>query len=100
MFLAVTYAQTFAEYTDSDTGISFWEATLPNATVGGGLRIGIALPEASSGLDDEYFGHWVAPLNNGTGWTGLSHFGPMTGSLLLLAWVDGHDILTSFRYAS
>lgn len=73
---------------------------MADATVAGGLQVGVALPDASSGLTDEYIGHLVAPISNGSGWTGLSHSGPMTGGLLLLAWADGTDIITSFRYAS
>jgi cellobiose dehydrogenase (acceptor) len=93
-------AQTFSSYTDSASGIVFWQAALAETQVAGGLQLGLALPDASSGLTDEYIGHIVAPTTDGAGWTGLSHLGSMTGSLLLVAWVDGTDILTSFRYAS
>lgn len=99
-FFSNAHAQSFAAYTDSSTGIEFWQATLNDATVAGGLQVGLALPDASSALTDEYIGRLVGPLTDGSGWTGLSHKSAMTESLLLVAWVDGTDIITSFRYAS
>ncbi|GAB7347298.1 hypothetical protein MBLNU459_g3382t2 [Dothideomycetes sp. NU459] len=99
-FLSSAYAQTFATYTDASTGIEFWQATLSDSDTTGGLQFGLALPPASAGLDYEYIGHFVGALTDGVGWSGLSHNGAMTSSLLLVAWPDGTDIKTSFRYAS
>lgn len=49
---------------------------------------------------DEYIGLLVVPRVTGGTWMGLSHYSEMTSSLLLVTWIDGSEIMTSFRYAS
>ncbi|KAI6869342.1 cellobiose dehydrogenase [Hortaea werneckii] len=94
-------AQTFKTYTD-DNGIEFWQSTFETSVGDGGAQFGLALPAAAqSGFEEEYIGHLVVPKGGDDGtWMGLSHMSGMTGSLLLLSWLDGDEIMTSFRYAS
>ncbi|OCL14160.1 cellobiose dehydrogenase, partial [Glonium stellatum] len=88
-------------YTDPTTNITFWRSTVASSSTNGGLQWAYALPGAAGGTNDEYIGMIVGSIRNGTaGWTGISHAGAMTNSLLLMAWVDGTSIRTSFRFAS
>nr|ADT70774.1 cellobiose dehydrogenase [Dichomera saubinetii] len=100
LLFPVVSAQTGAYYTDADTGIKFWQYTIPTAQTTGGFQFGLALPGEAGGTNDEYIGHLVGSRQDGAGWSGISHGGGMTSALLLLAWVDGETIKTSFRYAS
>ncbi|KAI1816291.1 hypothetical protein GGS20DRAFT_248754 [Poronia punctata] len=80
-------------YTDPDTGITFgtWEE--------GDMTIGLALPSDALDTDaTEYIGY----LKCASGWCGLSHgqSGQMTNALLLVAWNNGDEVLTSFRFAT
>ncbi|RMX83900.1 hypothetical protein D0869_04962 [Hortaea werneckii] len=94
-------AQTFKTYTD-DNGIEFWQSTFETSVGDGSAQFGLALPAASqSGFEEEYIGHLVVPKGGDAGtWMGLSHMSGMTSSLLLISWLDGEEIMTSFRYAS
>lgn len=61
----------------------------------------MALPPASdSSMTNEYIGRLVVPRMSSGTWMGLSHMSDMTDSLLLVTWLDGEDVMTSFRYAS
>ncbi|TDZ27319.1 Cellobiose dehydrogenase [Colletotrichum spinosum] len=89
-------------FTDPTTGITFnaWSAT--NAQTAGGLTYGFALPENALTVDaNEYVGYLQCASKNGqgTGWCGLSLGGTMTNKLLLMAWPNNGEILTSFRWA-
>ena len=103
LFLASgTLAQVFKPYTDSD-GIDFWQATWDTKVKGtnGDAQWGLARPPASeSSLKDEYIGRLVVPKRGDGTWMGLSHMSEMTSSLLLVTWLDGDNVQTSFRYAS
>ena len=93
-------AQTFAEYTDSN-GIKFWQASFNTQVGKGNAQWGMALPAAAeSSLTNEYIGHLVVPRAASGTWGGISHTSGMTNGLILLTWVDGTDIKTSFRYAT
>lgn len=102
-FLASTsaaLAQTFGSYTD-DNGITFWQATLSTGVGTGDGAFGMALPAASQEkYTDEYIGRMVATRPESGTWFGISHTSGMTSSLLLIAWVDGENVMSSFRYAS
>ncbi|KAF2202979.1 cellobiose dehydrogenase-like protein [Delitschia confertaspora ATCC 74209] len=96
----LTQAQDGQAYTDSLTGISFWRSTVDSARTKGGMQWGWALPEVAGGTNDEYIGILVGALQSGNkGWTGISHRGGMGNALLLMAWVDGTNVKTEFRYA-
>ncbi|KAI2628345.1 fungal cellulose binding domain-containing protein [Xylaria nigripes] len=97
-------------YTDPDTGITFDTWIVPDTATGptgistwGGMTIGFALPEDALTTDaTEFIGYFLCPSNSTTltGWCGISLGGPMTNSLLLLAYPHEDQVLTSFRYAT
>ncbi|KAL7627298.1 hypothetical protein AAE478_001487 [Parahypoxylon ruwenzoriense] len=97
-------------YTDSKTGITFNTWTVPDKADGGsgvsavgGLTFGVALPGDAMTVDATEFIGYLKCGSNGTttdAWCGLSFGGPMTNSLLLMAWPYEDQILTSFRFAS
>ncbi|KAI1394791.1 carbohydrate-binding module family 1 protein [Hypoxylon fuscum] len=97
-------------YTDSNTGIIFDTWTVPDKADGGsgvsatgGLTFGVALPENALTVDATEFIGYLKCGSNGTttnAWCGLSFGGPMTNSLLLMAWPYEDQTLTSFRFAS
>ncbi|KAK2754823.1 hypothetical protein FQN54_006716 [Arachnomyces sp. PD_36] len=95
---ALAQGSTEGNYTDPDTGIIF--ATQSSDMTEGGITLGWALPKDAATLAaTEYIGLVVGGINNGSGWTGISHGGQMPEALLLLSWADGTDVRTSFRYA-
>ncbi|KAF4549314.1 Dehydrogenase-like protein [Elsinoe fawcettii] len=99
LLAAVVVAQQ-ASYTDSKTGIKFWEQDLSAQAGPNGFKFGIALPATTqSQYQDEYIGHLVIGLNNGAGWGGLAHGGSMTNNLLLTVWPNAGKVMTSFRFA-
>ncbi|RWA11079.1 hypothetical protein EKO27_g4039 [Xylaria grammica] len=80
-------------YKDPGTGIQFgtWEQ--------GDMTIGLALPGDALTTDAT---EYVGILKCSTGWCGLSfgQSGQMTQALLLVAWANGDEVLTSFRFAT
>ncbi|KAH9908303.1 fungal cellulose binding domain-containing protein [Xylariomycetidae sp. FL2044] len=90
-------------YTDPETGIIFDTWLVPDSATEGGLTFGVALPEDALETDaEEFIGFLQCPSTSTTetGWCGLSFAGPMTNSLLLMAWPYEDQILTSFRFAT
>ncbi|KAK8229049.1 cellobiose dehydrogenase [Phyllosticta capitalensis] len=88
-------------YTDETTGIKFWQISIATSNTAGGFEFGFALPDkANAGNNDEYIGRIVGSRIKKAGWSGVSHAGGMTSSLLLLAWADDESVRTSFRYAT
>ncbi|KAI0134670.1 cellobiose dehydrogenase [Xylariales sp. AK1849] len=81
-------------YTDPTTGIEF--STWTEST---GYTFGLALPE--DGLTNNAT-EYIGLLRCTAGWCGLSHgeSGQMTQALLLVAWPDQDQVVTSFRYAT
>ena len=55
---------------------------------------------AQTAYRNEYIGHLVVPKVKAGTWMGLSHQSAMTGSLLLMTWLDDDEAMTSLRYAS
>ncbi|EFQ32394.1 fungal cellulose binding domain-containing protein [Colletotrichum graminicola] len=95
-------ATTPTVWTEPGTGIVFntWSAT--NAQTAGGMTYGFALPQDALTTDaNEYIGYLQCSSKNGqgTGWCGLSLGGSMTNQLLLTAWPNAGEVLTSFRWA-
>ncbi|KAI1113507.1 cellobiose dehydrogenase [Nemania sp. NC0429] len=91
--IRTSLAQEPVPYTDPATGIEFgtWEQ--------GDMTIGMALPADALTTDaTEYIGL----LKCSNGWCGLSHgeSGQMTQALLIVAWANGNEVLTSFRFAT
>ncbi|KAJ8123784.1 hypothetical protein ONZ43_g345 [Nemania bipapillata] len=88
-------AQDPVPYTDPGSGIEFgtWEQ--------GDMTIGMALPADALTKDaTEFIGYLKCAT--GAGWCGLSYgeSGQMTQALLMVAWANGEEVLTSFRYAT
>jgi cellobiose dehydrogenase (acceptor) len=87
-------AQTSSTYTDDKTGISFNGYTDPTT----GYRLGLALPENPT---TDFIAQIVAPVNlTGGGWGGFSMGQTMSGNLLVVAWPNGEEIVSSFRLAT
>ncbi|OLN93072.1 Cellobiose dehydrogenase 6 [Colletotrichum chlorophyti] len=85
-------------FTDPGTGIVFntW-------TGAAGITYGFALPSNALTTDaNEYIGYLQCASKNGqgTGWCGISLAGHMRNELLVTAWPNDGEILTSFRWAT
>jgi cellobiose dehydrogenase (acceptor) len=85
-------AQTAEPYTDEKTGIAFsgFQHT-------SGYKFGIALPENPT---TDFIAQVQAPITNGDGWAGFSMGQSMTGNLLVVAWPNEGEIVSSFRLAT
>ncbi|KAL1757668.1 cellobiose dehydrogenase [Schizophyllum commune] len=84
-------AQTGAQYTDPDNGITFWGITDASHSV----TYGYVFPETDTG---EFIGEIVSPIEGA--WVGVSPKGTMLNSLLLVAWANGGEVVHSARIAS
>ncbi|KAL5601056.1 hypothetical protein BROUX41_005885 [Berkeleyomyces rouxiae] len=90
-------------FTDTATGIVFNTWDIPSTQTQGGLTLGMALPSDALTTDaNEFIGilKCGSPNGKGTGWCGISFGGPMTQTLMMIAYPSGDDVLTSFRYAT
>ncbi|PHH55190.1 Cellobiose dehydrogenase [Ceratocystis fimbriata CBS 114723] len=90
-------------YTDTATGIVFNTWDIPTTTTQGGLTLGFTFPSDAFTTDaTEFIGilKCGSPNGKGTGWCGVSLGGPMTQTLMLVAYPNGEDVLTTFRYAT
>lgn len=85
---ALVGAQTATSYTDAKSGISF--QAYQHTT---GYFLGVALPESPAGNTDLI----VTIGGKGTGWSGASLAGPMKNALLVLAWPNTNETVSSFR---
>ncbi|KAK6613489.1 linoleate diol synthase [Botrytis cinerea] len=91
-FAARALAQTAASYVDANTGITFEGAT--DTT---GFQFGMAM-EANATSD--FIGQIVFPSTAGSGYGGVSLTGSMVGSMLIVAWPSGTDVIASLRETS
>ncbi|CAL3973404.1 unnamed protein product [Diplocarpon coronariae] len=82
-------SQSSAPFIDEATGITFQQVT------DGAFTFGIALPEASS---SDFIGRISA--TGAAGWAGISLKGPMTGSLMVVAWPNADRVVASLRLAT
>lgn len=108
--LSLAQSGTPVIYEDAETGIIFNTWPVPDRASGatgvstyGGLTFGMALPSDALEIDaTEFIGYLECASNSTTltGWCGLSMAGPMTGSLLLMAWPYENEVLTSFLFAT
>ncbi|KAI1180765.1 fungal cellulose binding domain-containing protein [Nemania sp. FL0916] len=97
-------------YKDSKTGITFDTWVVPDTASGaagtttvGGMTMGFAMPQDALTKDaNEFIGYLKCPSNSTvlTGWCGISMAGPMTNSLLIMAYPYDGQILTAFKYAT
>ncbi|KAL3469191.1 hypothetical protein BJX99DRAFT_265413, partial [Aspergillus californicus] len=103
-FLEPVLAQTSAPtvYTDPDTGIVFDTWTVAATSSAAGLTFGVALPEDALTTDStEFIGYLSCSTTTAsTGWCGLSLGGTMPSKLLLMAYPQDDEILTSFRFSA
>ncbi|TAQ89554.1 cellobiose dehydrogenase [Chlorociboria aeruginascens] len=102
-------------YTDPTTGIVFYTSVEVDGTFSGdgefttttvgGYTFGLALPENALTVDSyEYIGLIIGSIPNGTGWAGVVHgtqvSAGMPNHLMLIAWPNAGEIMTSFRYTT
>lgn len=86
--LATAASTTPVAYTDPNTDIDF---QLLNAN--GNFSVAIALPKT---IETDLIGQLVIPRG---GWGAVSFGGGMLNHLLLVAWANGEDIVSTFRVA-
>ncbi|KUI55306.1 Cellobiose dehydrogenase [Cytospora mali] len=86
-------ASVASAYTDPNTGIDF--QTYFSSSVD--YSFGLALPET---VESDFIGQLVVPLTDSAGWGGVSFGSGMLNHLLLVAWADGDDVVSSFREAT
>ncbi len=87
-----TTAQTTTAFTDPVTGIQFQRFFGAKTQ----FAFGIALPENPT---TDFIGQMTFPLTAAGGWGGISLADDMVGPLLLAAWPDGNNVVSSFRLA-
>ncbi|KAH8155796.1 uncharacterized protein LAJ45_00808 [Morchella importuna] len=87
----IVLAQSTTEYTDPTTGIIFQRFLTSSY---GGFSFGAVFPSAPT---NEFIGQIVGPIG---GWSGVSFGGGMNGNLLSVVWMNGNEIVQSFRMAS
>ena len=93
LFALQAVAQTSSPYTDAKTGIDFRGYTDART----GFTFGIALPENPT---TDFIAQVQAPITNGGGWAGFSMGQSMTGNLLVVAWPNDGEVVSSFRRAT
>ncbi|KAH8759951.1 hypothetical protein F5883DRAFT_619315 [Diaporthe sp. PMI_573] len=86
-------ATTATAYTDATTGIDFMQYSAN----GGAFTFGIALPET---IESDFIGQLVVPITKTGGWGAVSLAGSMLNHLLLVAWANGDEVVSTFRTAS
>lgn len=85
-------AQTASLYSDDKTGITF-----NGYQDESGYRFGIALPENPA---SDFIGQIVGPIDSSGGWAGVSMGSSMKEKLLVVAWPNGEEVISSFRKAT
>jgi cellobiose dehydrogenase (acceptor) len=85
-------AQTSSPYTDEKSGIDFQGFQHKS-----GFKFGIALPENPT---TDFIAQIQAPLTKGDGWAGFSMGQSMKGNLLVVAWPNEGEVVSSFREAT
>lgn len=85
-------ATTAAPYADPKTGIDF----MSYSANGGAFSFGIALPET---VETDFIGQLVVPITETGGWGAVSLAGSMLNHLLLVAWANGEEVVSTFRTA-
>ncbi|RPB01276.1 FAD/NAD(P)-binding domain-containing protein [Choiromyces venosus 120613-1] len=91
--MAFASAQSTEAYTDPATGIAYQQF---RTTAAGGFTFSIAFPSTPG---TEFIGQIVAP-RTADGWAGVSFGGGMNGNLLMVTWLNGNDVVSSFRMTS
>lgn len=90
----------WSSFTD-DNDIEFQNVNINSDVGSGDAQFGVVLPPAdATDVADEYIGRLVVPIPESGTWFGLAHSSGMTNNLILLAWPNGEDVMTDFRYAT
>ncbi|KAJ4354944.1 hypothetical protein N0V95_003353 [Ascochyta clinopodiicola] len=89
---ATAASTTPVAYTDPNTDIDF---QLLNAN--GNFSVAIALPET---IESDFIGQLVVPITKTGAWGAVSLGGGMLNHLLLVAWANGEEVVSTFRIAS
>ncbi|KAI5274967.1 FAD/NAD(P)-binding domain-containing protein [Aureobasidium subglaciale] len=84
------FAQSIA-YNDPNTGIDF----MSYEDTKSGARFGVATPET---LGADFIGQIVAPTTEG--WAGLDMSAQMANHILIVAWPNGDEVMSSIREAT
>jgi cellobiose dehydrogenase (acceptor) len=92
LFALHAAAQSATSYTDPNTGISF--NGLQHES---GYTLGYALP---SNPTTDFIAQIQAPIANGGGWAGMPLGQSMADNLLIVAWPNDGEVLSSFRLAT
>ncbi|KAK7189588.1 hypothetical protein DPSP01_001582 [Paraphaeosphaeria sporulosa] len=79
-------------YTDPNTGIDFQQYS----ATGVAFSLGIAFPET---LGSDLIGQLVVPITKTGAWGAVSLGGGMLNHLLLVAWANGEEVVSTFRTA-
>jgi cellobiose dehydrogenase (acceptor) len=87
---ATAYSSSPVAYTDPNSGIDFQLLT------NDGFSVGIALPES---IESDFIGQLVVPTTDKGAWGAVSLGGGMTNHLLLVAWANGKEVVSTFRIA-
>ncbi|KAI3393191.1 hypothetical protein diail_4647 [Diaporthe ilicicola] len=93
LFRMAAAATTSSAYTDANTGIDFQQYSAN----GGQFSFGMALPET---IESDLIGQLVVPITKTGGWGAVSFAGSMLNHLLLVAWANGDEVVSTFRTAS
>ena len=89
--MATAASTTPVAYTDPNTDIDF---QLLNAN--GDFSVAIALPET---IESDFIGQLVVPISKTGAWGAVSLGGGMLNHLLLVAWANGEEVISTFRTA-
>ena len=79
-------------FTDEASGITF-----NGISHASGYRFGIAVPENPT---TDFIAQIVAPVNSTGGWGGFGMGSSMRNNLLVVAWPNGDEVVSSFRKAT
>lgn len=90
--MATAASTTPVAYTDPNTDIDF-----QTLNANGNFSIGIALPKT---IESDFIGQLVVPISKTGAWGAISLGGGMLNHLLLVAWANGEDVVSTFRTAS
>ncbi|EKM53326.1 uncharacterized protein PHACADRAFT_259608 [Phanerochaete carnosa HHB-10118-sp] len=94
--IGVAFSQSASQFTDPVTGFQFTGLTDPVHDVTYGF---VFPPLVTSGNQStEFIGEVVAPIE--AQWIGIALGGEMIGDLLLVAWPNGNEIVSSTRWAT
>lgn len=87
---ATALSSTPVAYTDPNSGIDFQLLT------NDGISVGVALPET---IESDFIGQLVVKTTETGAWGAVSLGGGMLNHLLLVAWANGKEVVSTFRVA-